>query len=548
MRTFVALLCLSTLPCAAQARRTVPFPLAGTGADLSLRAEAAAELAALEHAVLSGVPLPGGDVELVVERVRHDASELEVRLDGAPARALHDPLASCWRGRIVGSERSEVFLGFSSYGSRGWLRDGTSVWHLLTGPGEGGDWTRASARFASEEQLLGAGLSPLRACEARPRPGSQPAPLPAASGPALAAGAPGSAVRVCRMAVETDFQLYQRFQSVPALQAYLGQLFAALSARFDLDVDVQIQVVHLGLHSQPNDGWSAPDTGAGAGALLDEFRLAWSGNLPNGAHLAHFLSGAALGGGVAYVGVLCSPEWGFAVSGDLSGSTPFPLVQGPLTWDFFVFGHETGHNFGSWHTHDYCPPFDLCATNCSGQSACSQGTIMSYCHTCGAGMANIQLAFHPGTADVMRQAVASSCLPVLCAGAQSYCGSAPNSYDPFGAYLSHWGSNRISRNDLVLAATGVPPGTSGLFFYGANAVQTPFGNGWRCVGNPLFRLGVVPANPFGEANLAVNYATLPANGQISAGQTWNFQYWYRNPAGGGAGFNLSDALRLQFCP
>jgi hypothetical protein len=30
------------------------------------------------------------------------------------------------------------------------------------------------------------------------------------------------------------------------------------------------------------------------------------------------------------------------------------------------------------------------------------------------------------------------------------------------------------------------------------------------------------------------------------GTSWNFQFWYRNPAGGGAGFNLSDALHVDF--
>jgi len=32
------------------------------------------------------------------------------------------------------------------------------------------------------------------------------------------------------------------------------------------------------------------------------------------------------------------------------------------------------------------------------------------------------------------------------------------------------------------------------------------------------------------------------------GDTKFFQFWYRNPAGGGAGFNLSDSLAVPFCP
>jgi hypothetical protein len=36
--------------------------------------------------------------------------------------------------------------------------------------------------------------------------------------------------------------------------------------------------------------------------------------------------------------------------------------------------------------------------------------------------------------------------------------------------------------------------------------------------------------------------------QITAGSTWNFQAWFRDPAAGGAFFNLSDGLNLTFAP
>lgn len=32
------------------------------------------------------------------------------------------------------------------------------------------------------------------------------------------------------------------------------------------------------------------------------------------------------------------------------------------------------------------------------------------------------------------------------------------------------------------------------------------------------------------------------------GTTWEFQYWYRDPVAGGAGFNLSDAVSIDFLP
>jgi hypothetical protein len=38
-----------------------------------------------------------------------------------------------------------------------------------------------------------------------------------------------------------------------------------------------------------------------------------------------------------------------------------------------------------------------------------------------------------------------------------------------------------------------------------------------------------------------------AAGQITAGSTWNFQFWFRDPVAGGASFNLSDGLEVTFC-
>jgi hypothetical protein len=49
----------------------------------------------------------------------------------------------------------------------------------------------------------------------------------------------------------------------------------------------------------------------------------------------------------------------------------------------------------------------------------------------------------------------------------------------------------------------------------------------------------------------VDFGSPPAStgpGALTAGSTWYFQYWYRDPLAGGANFNLSDALGGTFCP
>jgi hypothetical protein len=112
------------------------------------------------------------------------------------------------------------------------------------------------------------------------------------------------------------------------------------------------------------------------------------------------------------VNALCNQSFGFGVSGNINGTINWGSWTGSpgnFTWDFVVVAHEIGHNFGSSHTHSYCPPLDQCYSNCSGTTLCTRGTIMSYCHTCG-GMGNIDLEFHPVCANIMRGAVNASCL------------------------------------------------------------------------------------------------------------------------------------------
>jgi hypothetical protein len=76
-------------------------------------------------------------------------------------------------------------------------------------------------------------------------------------------------------------------------------------------------------------------------------------------------------------------------------------------------------------------------------------------------------------------------------------------------------------------------------------VQVAFGNGFRCVGGAVLRLGQHATNPSGVATVAINFGAVPT--PITVGSTWKFQYWYRNPAAGGALFNLSNGLSVTFC-
>ena len=114
------------------------------------------------------------------------------------------------------------------------------------------------------------------------------------------------------------------------------------------------------------------------------------------------------------------------------------------------------------------------------------------------------------------------------------------------ALMSGEGSNSVAANNLTLVA-GPAPNQPGIFFYGPNQIALPFGNGFRCVGGTVIRLDVIGPTA-GEYRFTVDNTMLPSTGQLTNGSTWNFQAWYRDPAGGGAAFDLSNGLEITFVP
>lgn len=138
---------------------------------------------------------------------------------------------------------------------------------------------------------------------------------------------------------------------------------------------------------------------------------------------------------------------------------------------------------------------------------------------------------------------------------ERYCASAPNSVGG-GARISGVGTTSLAADDFALVVNGAVPGQPGLFYYGAQAIELPFGDGFRCVGNgasAVHRIPPVLVPDFvGDVFLALDYDS-PTLGQgpdaLVAGSTWCFQFYYRDPHGpGGSGFNFSDAVRVGFCP
>ncbi len=129
----------------------------------------------------------------------------------------------------------------------------------------------------------------------------------------------------------------------------------------------------------------------------------------------------------------------------------------------------------------------------------------------------------------------------------NYCQTSPNSAGP-GELITFSGSTSYSSNSFTLNTSGGVPNEFGLFYYGPNQIEVPFGNGWRCVGGGVTRLSPAATNDgSGNATRWVDF-TQPEAAAITAGSTWNFQHWYRDTAAGGSGFNFSDGLSVTILP
>lgn len=161
-----------------------------------------------------------------------------------------------------------------------------------------------------------------------------------------------------------------------------------------------------------------------------------------------------------------------------------------------------------------------------------------------------QSANDPELARMIVQAVVASAATLAvptCTPPANYCVGGINSLG-VAAQMGALGSTSVAANDLTLNAQGCRPNVSGIFFWGVGETQVPLANGYRCIDSSFLRLGVAATNASGVGSLALDYFAYPNGPVVSAGDVRNAQFWYRDVAGGGAGCNLSDGLRLTFCP
>lgn len=135
-----------------------------------------------------------------------------------------------------------------------------------------------------------------------------------------------------------------------------------------------------------------------------------------------------------------------------------------------------------------------------------------------------------------------------CSDPTTFCQTSLNASG--SAALIGWsGSTSVSANDLTLLIDGANPGLPGIFFYGGGQTFLPFGAGFRCVDGNLFRLPVVFCDSTGSAAYPLDLGdpSLPTS-SIAVGETWNFQFWYRDPLIPAVPYNVSNGLSVPFTP
>jgi Tol biopolymer transport system component len=132
-----------------------------------------------------------------------------------------------------------------------------------------------------------------------------------------------------------------------------------------------------------------------------------------------------------------------------------------------------------------------------------------------------------------------------------------NSAGAGGAHLAASGAARVGADTFQLAGTGMPSSGAALYFQGTAPLQSgfglAFGDGLRCVGGSVLRLGT-KINSGGASAFGAPAGDAPISqaGRIPpGGGTYYYQVWYRDLAPGfcsAANENLSNALMVPWAP
>lgn len=118
----------------------------------------------------------------------------------------------------------------------------------------------------------------------------------------------------------------------------------------------------------------------------------------------------------------------------------------------------------------------------------------------------------------------------------------------FGARLQACGGSSASADDLLLDARWMLSGQPAILFAASDvaAAPEPFADGALCGAGTFKRFASITPSFPGHASFGPGLAAL---GGFTAGETWSFQAWFRDPTGPcGSGANLSNSIVVRYGP
>jgi hypothetical protein len=338
--------------------------------------------------------------------------------------------------------------------------------------------------------------------------------------------------------VECDFKSYQdNGSSVANTEEWVGELWNEVITLYENE-DIPVSVSDILVYTSSDPFASATTTSA----MLNLFTAHIDAITYDG-RLAHLLSTRSLGGGIAYVDVLCSTSVPTAVSTSLSTNIiPVPT----FSWSVECVTHEMGHNMGSQHTHacawngnntaiDGCGPAAGYNEGCNA-AVPAQGTIMSYCHLVSGVGINFNLGFGPQPGDRIRSEYNSAscntgtCTPPSCTSITT---PAPNATNVDINIDLLWASSPGATGYKL--TVGTTP-TNGNIANNLDVGNITFYNLPTLLFNTAYYVKIVPYNELGDAADCTNQSfttesnVAPACTQMSS------------PANGASGVNVNAII------
>lgn len=398
---------------------------------------------------VTGVPLGAKGLKTIeIEPMKVWADDARVFVHTDEGMKVQKPMpASYFKGHVVGEDESTVFLrmnerrqisGIVTMGDRQ-LHIGSGILRRNGRLLDRGNAEDRAPVLVSEvdplaEQIAGGEPWTCDLDKMKMTRDFTPKSAAAKTGDAKAdAGNLSGVSYTLRIAIETDYELFQGFGSQAAVESYLATLVGATSIFYERDMATTLVLGDIHVWTTAADPWTvttaSPNTTLTA---LAEFGTYWHNNyssIPRST--AVMVSGKHFYGGIAWGGnQMCSNDFycgdtgsncgdsslagkyggGYAYVGSIgvvTTSVPDPTatvngVQYALPnnnnhWMLLGFAHELGHNINGPHTHcvalsetdkatygvtrnyvDECYSGECYSGTVSAPA--ELGTVMSYCH------------------------------------------------------------------------------------------------------------------------------------------------------------------------